>query len=144
MITEFTPIQSLIGGMLIGVSAVFLMASVGRIAGISGIVSKLLIRGDHTNRYKSGTAFVIGMLIAAPLYNAFSGSLPFQFISSNTTLLIIAGLLVGVGSTIGNGCTSGHGVCGISRGSGRSIIATITFMITAFVTVYILNHVIGA
>lgn len=147
MQTEFTPLISLIGGMLIGLSAVLYLASNGRIAGISSIVSRLIDfknTKDQSTNFKPSLAFVIGLLLAAPTYFYVSGGLPQQSISSNLYLLIGAGLLVGVGSALGSGCTSGHGVCGISRGSKRSIAATITFMATAFVTVFILRHVIGA
>ncbi|MEN9013083.1 MAG: YeeE/YedE thiosulfate transporter family protein, partial [Yoonia sp.] len=84
-----------------------------------------------------------GLLLAAPLWFASTGAAPVQLVSNNGLLLVIAGLLVGFGSVIGNGCTSGHGVCGISRGSARSIAATMTFMATAFVTVFVLRHVVG-
>jgi hypothetical protein len=87
--------------------------------------------------------FLIGLLLAAPLWFLLTGAAPVQVVSGNGLLLVIAGLLVGFGSVIGNGCTSGHGVCGISRGSARSIAATIIFMATAFVTVFILRHVVG-
>jgi len=143
METEFTPIASLLGGGLIGLSAVILMVTNGRIAGISGIVSRLLPPGADRSGLMTGIWFVVGLLIAAPLYRLLTGSPPEAVISSNYPLLIIAGLLVGFGSVLGNGCTSGHGVCGISRGSVRSISATLTFMVTAFVTVLILRHVIG-
>jgi uncharacterized membrane protein YedE/YeeE len=90
-----------------------------------------------------GIIFLIGLLLAAPLWFVLTGAAPVQVVSSNGLLLVIAGLLVGFGSVIGNGCTSGHGVCGISRGSARSIAATMTFMATAFVTVFVLRHVVG-
>ena len=143
METEFTPIASLLGGGLIGLSAVILMVTNGRIAGISGIVSRLLPPGADRSGLMTSIWFVVGLLIAAPLYRLLTGSPPEAVISSNYPLLIIAGLLVGFGSVLGNGCTSGHGVCGISRGSVRSISATLTFMVTAFITVLILRHVIG-
>ncbi|HBS38051.1 MAG TPA: hypothetical protein DEA75_06410, partial [Rhodobacteraceae bacterium] len=81
--------------------------------------------------------------LAAPLWIVVTGTAPVQVVSKNELLLVAAGLLVGFGSVIGNGCTSGHGVCGISRGSARSIAATMTFMATAFVTVFVLRHVVG-
>lgn len=147
MQTEFTPLLSLIGGGLIGLSAVLYLASNGRIAGISSIVGRLVdVREniDNPNNFKPSLAFIIGLLLAAPLYYFSTNGLPEQLMTSNKTLLLAAGLLAGIGSALGSGCTSGHGVCGISRGSKRSIAATITFMITAFITVYILRHVIGA
>ncbi|MFK7902253.1 MAG: YeeE/YedE family protein [Nitratireductor sp.] len=140
METEFTPITSLIGGMLIGASAVLLMLANGKIAGISGIVSRFLSFKFNDSDFKLSIAFIIGLLLAAPLYLGFTGGLPEQVMTSNAILLIVAGLLVGFGATMGSGCTSGHGVCGISRGSKRSIAATLVFMATGILTVYILRH----
>jgi uncharacterized membrane protein YedE/YeeE len=143
METEFTPFASLLGGGLIGLSAVVLLAAHGRIAGISGIVSRILPPSVDKAGLPQGIIFLIGLLLAAPLWFVLTGSAPVQMVSSNGLLLIISGLLVGFGSVMGNGCTSGHGVCGISRGSARSIAATVTFMATAFVTVFVLRHVVG-
>jgi uncharacterized membrane protein YedE/YeeE len=141
--TEFTPFTSLLGGALIGLSAVVLLASHGRIAGISGIVSRILPPSVDKAGLPQAIIFLIGLLLAAPLWFLLTGAAPVQVVSGNGLLLVIAGLLVGFGSVIGNGCTSGHGVCGISRGSARSIAATIIFMATAFLTVFILRHVVG-
>lgn len=143
METEFTPVASLLGGALIGLSAVILMVTNGRIAGISGIVSRLLPPGADRSGLSMGIWFVVGLLLAAPLYKLVTGTPPEAVVSSNYPLLIIAGILVGFGSVWGNGCTSGHGVCGISRGSPRSLTATLTFMATAFITVLVLRHVVG-
>ena len=143
METEFTPFASLLGGGIIGLSAVVLLATQGRIAGISGIVSRILPPSVDKAGLPQGIIFLIGLLLAAPLWFVLTGAAPVQMVSSNGLLLIIAGLLVGFGSVMGNGCTSGHGVCGISRGSARSIAATVTFMATAFVTVFVLRHVVG-
>ena len=143
METEFTPFTSLLGGALIGLSAVVLLASHGRIAGISGIVSRILPPSVDKAGLPQAIIFLIGLLLAAPLWFLLTGAAPVQVVSGNGLLLVIAGLLVGFGSVIGNGCTSGHGVCGISRGAARSIAATIIFMATAFVTVFILRHVVG-
>ena len=143
MESEFTPFASFLGGGLIGLSAVVLLAAHGRIAGISGIVSRILPPSVDKAGLPQGIIFLIGLLLAAPLWFILTGAAPIQVISSNGLLLVIAGLLVGFGSVIGNGCTSGHGVCGISRGSARSIAATMTFMATAFVTVFVLRHVVG-
>ncbi len=139
METQFTPLYSLLGGVLIGLSAVWLLYSTGRIAGVSGIVSRLLPPVEANPRV--GIGFVVGLLLAAPLYRLLTGSFPAQTVSSDYVLLAIAGLLVGFGSVYGNGCTSGHGVCGISRLSTRSIVATGTFMATAFLTVLLMRHV---
>ena len=143
METEFTPFASLLGGGIIGLSAVMLLATHGRIAGISGIVSRILPPSVDKAGLPQGIIFLIGLLLAAPLWFVLTGAAPVQMVSSNGLLLVIAGLLVGFGAVMGNGCTSGHGVCGISRGSARSIAATMTFMATAFVTVFVLRHVVG-
>lgn len=144
METQFTPLISALGGGLIGLSAVLLMGLSGRIAGISGITAGILTPSkDSTSDLGWRLWFVAGLLIA-PLATPFlTGQAVEQTVSSNIVLMIIAGLLTGYGSVYGGGCTSGHGVCGISRLSLRSIIATCTFMATAIVTVFIVRHVIG-
>lgn len=140
--TEFTPILSLIGGALIGLSAVLLMATEGRIAGISGIAGRLLPPyGDGA--FLSRLGFVIGLVIAPVAFMLISGDGIEHTVSSNLPLMVVAGLLVGFGSVYGNGCTSGHGVCGLSRLSRRSLVATFVFMGAAFVTVLLTRHVIG-
>lgn len=139
--TEFTPVASALGGMLIGLSAVLLMLFSGKIAGISGIAGRLLppVAEDWGWRL----AFVAG-LVAAPLAYIFAtGTNIEQTVSSNVPLMIAAGLLVGFGSTLGSGCTSGHGVCGLSRLSARSLAATVTFMGAAAATVFVARHVVG-
>ena len=143
METEFTPITSLAGGALIGLSAVMLMASHGKIAGISGIVSRILPPAIQKESKPFGIIFILGLLLAVPIWNLFFVEIERQAVSDNYFILGIAGLLVGFGSSYGNGCTSGHGVCGLSRGSTRSIIATVTFMFTGFLTVYILRNTLG-
>lgn len=141
--TEFTPWASLFGGALIGLSSVLLMAWEGRIAGISGIAGRLL-PPYRDKAFLSRIGFVLG-LVAAPLaMMAVSGEPVQQTVSANLPLMAAAGLIVGFGSTYGNGCTSGHGVCGLSRLSKRSFVATGVFMATAIVTVYLVRHVIGA
>ena len=144
METDFTPWLSLGGGALIGGSAVLLMATNGRIAGISGLTSRLFARNTEGEARGVSALFVLGLLLAAPLYLLVSGGWPQQWVPSSPALMAVAGLLVGFGAIYGNGCTSGHGVCGISRGSARSIVATLTFMATAFVTVSVMRHLIGA
>lgn len=140
--TEFTPFASLVGGMMIGLSAVLLMLWEGRIAGISGIAGRLL-PPYRDGAFLSRFGFVIG-LVAAPLaVAAATGEAIQQTVSSNVPLMIGAGILVGFGSVWGNGCTSGHGVCGLSRLSTRSLAATVVFMATGFVTVFLVRHVIG-
>jgi uncharacterized membrane protein YedE/YeeE len=140
--TEFTPFASLTGGILIGLSAVMLMAGLGRIAGISGIASRLLPPFDG-EPLGWRIAFVAG-LVAAPLVVAAIGlSASTGTPSGNWLLLIVAGGLTGFGAVLGSGCTSGHGVCGLSRGSVRSLTATATFMATGAATVFIVRHVLG-
>lgn len=141
--TEFTPIASTIGGILIGLSAVLLMAWEGRIAGISGISSRLL-PPYFDGAFLSRLGFVLGLVAAPLIYLLVTGDEVLQSVSSNLPLMAIAGLLVGFGSVYGNGCTSGHGVCGLSRLSVRSLVATVIFMATAFATVFIVRHALGA
>lgn len=143
MQTEFTPLLSLGGGALIGLAAVILLAGNGRIAGISGIISRLLPPSIDRTGLPQSITFVIGLLIAAPIYILVSGLPPDQSVSSNLSLLAVAGILVGFGSVLGSGCTSGHGICGISRLSNRSIVATLTFLTAAFAAVFVLRHVAG-
>ncbi len=140
--TDFTPFASLTGGIMIGLSAVLLMLWEGRIAGISGIVGRLLPPYRDT-AYLSRLGFVIG-LVAAPLAMvALTGVPVAQTVSGNLPLMILAGLLVGFGAVWGGGCTSGHGVCGLSRLSKRSFVATGVFMTTAVVTVFVIRHIIA-
>ncbi len=141
--TEFTPLLSLIGGALIGVSAVLLMAFHGRIAGVSGIASRILPPWESKDEIGWRVSFLVGILAAPLVFRMISGQTPVQSVSNNIPLMIAAGLLVGFGAVFGNGCTSGHGVCGMARLSRRSIIATATFMGAAFVTVFIVRHVMG-
>ena len=133
----FTPWSALIGGMLIGLAAAMFALLNGRIAGISGVLGGLLkpVRGDVGWR----AAFVLG-LVAAPLVYALFAALPAVQIDVGYGALIAAGLLVGVGTRYGSGCTSGHGVCGLSRLSPRSLVATLTFMGAGFATVFVLRH----
>jgi uncharacterized protein len=141
--TGFTPIASLIGGGLIGLSAVLLMLFLGRIAGISGILSRLL--PPHEDSATPIRAAFIGGMIAGPaLMRAFTGAPVQQTVSGNLPLLAVAGLLVGFGSVYGSGCTSGHGVCGLARLSVRSLVATLMFMGAAALTVFTVRHLIGA
>lgn len=136
---SFTPIASLLGGALIGAAAVMLMSFSGRIAGVSGIASRLLPPYED-DEFKGRLAFVAGLVAAPILVLIASGRLPEQTIEANATTLVLAGFLVGFGSVWGNGCTSGHGVCGLSRLSMRALVATATFMATGFATVFIARH----
>lgn len=140
--TEFTPLASLIGGMMIGLSAVLLMLWEGRIAGISGIAGRLL------PPYRDGAflprlGFVLGLVAAPLVFLAVTGAPVVQTVSASMPLMLAAGLLVGFGSVWGNGCTSGHGVCGLARLSTRSAVATAVFMAVAIVTVFVMRHVVG-
>ncbi|QYX56015.1 YeeE/YedE family protein [Roseovarius sp. SCSIO 43702] len=142
METTFTPWLSLGGGMMIGASAVLLMATNGRIAGISGLTSRIFARSSDGEARGVSALFVLGLLLAAPLWLLVTGEWPQQWVPSNPILMAVAGLLVGFGAVFGSGCTSGHGVCGISRGSARSIVATIVFMSAAIATVLVTRHLI--
>ena len=137
---HFTPWSSLTGGLLIGAAAAMLLLFNGRIAGISGILGGLLrpMAGDIGWRM----ALVLG-LVGAPLVYGLAAPLPSVHVDADMTTLVVAGLLVGVGTRYGSGCTSGHGVCGLSRLSPRSMAATAAFMIAGFVTVFIARHLFG-
>ncbi|MDL5039075.1 YeeE/YedE family protein [Comamonas resistens] len=141
---EFTPWSSLAGGLLIGLSASSLVAALGRIAGISGIIGALLQRPNWKSVSNWGwrLAFIIGMVTAPLIWQLFA-PLPAMQMPSNSVLIIVAGLLVGFGTRLGSGCTSGHGVCGLSRLSLRSLAATLTFIATGAITVFVMRHVIG-
>jgi uncharacterized membrane protein YedE/YeeE len=140
--TEFTPLASLAGGALIGASAVLLLLVSGRIAGISGIVRRLF--PPYGGNAPLEAAAFLGGLIAAPLvWTLVTAESVRQTVTPSLSLALVAGLLVGAGVFAARGCTSGHGVCGLSRLSRRSIAATATFMATAAVTVYIVRHVVG-
>ena len=142
VITQFTPYAGLLGGALIGLAAVVLMAGAGRIAGCSGIFRHMLTLNFNDDFIWRGL-FIIGLvagaLVAGP-YAANAQILTFQPLAPT----IIGGLLVGFGTAISHGCTSGHGVCGIARFSMRSIVATLTFLVVAIITVSITHHVMGA
>lgn len=138
--THSSYIAGLSGGLLIGIAAALFVLLNGRIAGISGILGGLLQadKGDKLWR----VMFLLGMA-AAPYVYQIAIDLPAATIEAGTVQLIIAGLMVGLGTSYASGCTSGHGVCGISRGSMRSIVATLTFMMAGFITVYLTRHLIG-
>jgi len=140
--TPFTPLQGILGGALIGLASALLLLTDGRVAGISGILSRALApeRGDFAWR----AAFLLGLPLGATAVIRATHDVHGFAITASWPLLIAGGLLVGFGTALGNGCTSGHGVCGIARGSRRSIAATCTFMLTAVITVFVLRHVLGA
>ncbi|GJM00342.1 MAG: membrane protein [Methyloligella sp.] len=140
METEFTPIMSLMGGILIGLSAILMMASSGRITGVSGILGGLFSFAPFTNLWR--LAFVVGIILSPFIFRKATGITPEYHVSSDVVILIVGGLLVGLGTVLGSGCTSGHGVCGMARLSKRSFFATALFMLSAIVTVYVMRHVI--
>lgn len=135
----FTPYSALLGGLLIGIASAILIWCVGRVAGISGIVGGLF-SGQHDEVWR--WYFLAGLLLAPWLYQLFA-VLPNMQISHNIPLLIVSGLLVGFGTRYGSGCTSGHGVCGLSYLSLRSLVATLSFMAMGFLTVYVIKHLIA-
>jgi len=141
----FTPGSAALGGAMIGAAAVLLMALNGRIAGISGIVAGVLapLRGEAGGEFSWRLAFVVGLVLAPLIVSLTHG----EFVSVSTPhpvwMMALGGLLVGYGTRLGSGCTSGHGICGVARLSKRSIAATATFMATAIVTVFIVNHLMG-
>ncbi len=135
----FTPWSAAAGGILIGTSATLFAVLAGRIAGISGIVGGLLRPRAHDIGWR--VAFVAGLLGAALVYRLFGPGLSIEIDASNA-MLVVAGLLVGWGSRVGSGCTSGHGVCGLARRSPRSIAATLAFMASGMLTVFVLRHLL--
>jgi len=137
---NFTPWAALAGGVLIGAAASLFVLLNGRIAGISGLLASLLETGGEGRSEK--LLFLLGILLAPLLWMLFA-TLPAMEFQSGWIGLLVAGLLVGVGTRYGSGCTSGHGVCGISRLSPRSIVATVAFMVAGFATVYVLRHLLG-
>lgn len=142
METAFTPIQSLLGGALIGLAAVLLMALMGRIMGATGILAGIVApeaRGEFAWRL----ALLAGMVSAPAALLLATGSMPAVQIPVSMPMLIAGGVVVGIGASIGSGCTSGHGVCGMARLSPRSIAATLTFMTSTAATVFVIRHLIG-
>lgn len=138
--THFTPWSALAGGLLIGLASALFLLFNGRIAGVSGILGGLLRPALRDISWR--VAFLIGV-IASPLIYSLVAPLPVVRIDADNAMLIVAGLLVGVGTRYGSGCTSGHGVCGLSRRSPRSLVATAAFMAAGFATVFVVRHLIG-
>lgn len=141
--TEFTPYAGLIGGILIGLSAVILMAGNGRIMAASGIFGGLLSFSFNTD-YAWRAIFIASMLLATAVVGHYNGMAQQLAFGTGPVMTAIGGLIVGVGVNLGNGCTSGHGICGNARFSKRSFIATLIFMAVAIITTTIIRHVIGA
>jgi hypothetical protein len=137
--SHFTPWSSLAGGIMIGAAAAMLVLLNGRIAGVAGIIGGLLrpAAGDMAWRF----AFIIGLLVAPAVYLLLTEPVP-PTIEATYPVLLAAGLLVGAGTRYGSGCTSGHGVCGLSRLSPRSLAATLTFMAAGFATVFVVRHLV--
>ena len=142
-ITEFTPLTGLLGGALIGLSAVLLMAGHGRIAGASGIFAGLLtLKFDEEFNWR--LIFIIGMLIGTVFAGLFFFDTASITFAGGPLTIVAGGLIVGVGTILGSGCTSGHGICGLSLFSTRSLAATCAFMAVAILTVFITRHILGA
>ena len=142
MVTEFTPIASTVGGILIGLATVCLMLLRGRIMGATGIMAGALLpasRYDWTWR----ALILAGMFTGPWIYFTLFGKLPDIEVPVSTIMLIVGGFIVGIGVTLGSGCTSGHGVCGMARLSPRSFAATAVFMLTTGLTVYVVRHMLG-
>jgi uncharacterized membrane protein YedE/YeeE len=137
---NFTPYLSLIGGVLIGMSSIILMLANGRIAGISGLLGKLF-SNESSDHFSWVLWFILGLAVGPLFVSFFFGTIQSDMVASNVGL-IVSGILVGFGTTIGNGCTSGHGVCGLSRFSKRSLFATCNFVFFGGVTVFIIGKII--
>ncbi|WP_438362796.1 YeeE/YedE family protein [Nioella halotolerans] len=142
METEFTPIASTVGGVLIGTASVLLMLTLGRIMGATGILAGFFSPASRDD-WLWRAAILAGMITGPVVYLALMGEMPAVQVPISTPMLLIGGFIVGVGVTYGSGCTSGHGVCGMARLSPRSIAATATFMVFTAVTVFVIRHVIG-
>lgn len=143
METLFTPFASLGGGALIGLGAVLLMLGLGRIFGATGIMSGLVF-AENSSEFSWRAAMVVGMILSPGLIFLVTGKMPEFSVPVSPLMIAIGGVIVGFGASLGSGCTSGHGVCGLSRLSVRSIVAVPTFMVTAAITVYLIRHVFGA
>jgi uncharacterized protein len=139
--SAFTPMTSLAGGVLVGLAAAMLLAIDGKIAGISGIVGGLLRPVARDTAWR--VTFVLGLVVGGAMLHAASPETAAFTVARSSGTIVGAGLLVGFGSRLANGCTSGHGVCGISRGSPRSIVATLVFMVTGACAAYVVGHVMG-
>lgn len=136
---DFNWINGLLGGVLIGIAATLLLAANGRIAGISGIFNgALFLRGDTFWRW----LFIAGLLVGCAAYEFGYTAIPTPTADFAPLTMLIGGLIVGIGTRMGGGCTSGHGVCGLGRLSSRSLVAVIMFLTTAFITVFVVRHIL--
>jgi hypothetical protein len=142
METVFTPFASFGGGLAIGLGAVLLMLGLGRILGATGIMSGLVF-AESRLEFGWRAAMVLGMVLAPGLIFAVTGTMPEVNVPVSPAMIAVGGVIVGLGASLGSGCTSGHGVCGLSRLSVRSLVAVPTFMATAAITVFLIRHVIG-
>jgi uncharacterized membrane protein YedE/YeeE len=138
---NFTPVNAASGGVLIGIAVAILLFFNGRIAGISGILGGLFNFKKHDTAWR--LAFLAGLVFSASIW-CLVADLPAIQLDASLSTIFVAGILVGVGTSFASGCTSGHGVCGLSRISPRSLVATLIFMATGIVTVFIVRHVLGA
>ncbi len=139
---NFTPVTGFVGGLMIGGAATLFVALNGRVAGISGILGGLL--EPRSGEWLWRGAFVLGIVVGPWLVALAGGHVPDVRFDDSWPVIVIAGLLVGYGTRLGNGCTSGHGVCGLSRGSPRSVVATAVFFSVAVATTYLMRHVAGS
>lgn len=142
METLFTPFQSFGGGLAIGLGAVLLMLGLGRIFGATGIMSGMVF-AESRDELNWRLALVVGMMLAPGLVALVTGAWPALEVPVSPLMLVVGGVIVGLGTSLGSGCTSGHGVCGLSRFSIRSLVAVPTFMATAAITVFFIRHVFG-
>ena len=134
---NFTPIPAFMGGILIGIGIILFFVSNGRLAGVSGIINNTLSKSENRS---TNLLFLLGLILGPLIFMVFSqNAIPF-FMTSSLPIIMLGGLLVGIGTKIGHGCTSGHGVCGISRFSIRSIVATLLFIFAAMITVFIFKY----
>ena len=140
--TLFTPFASFGGGLLIGLGAVLLMLGLGRILGATGILSGLVF-AENGGEFAWRAAMIVGMVLAPGIIFLFTGTMPELSVPVSPRMIILGGVIVGFGASLGSGCTSGHGVCGLSRLSVRSIVAVPTFTLTASGTVFLIRHVFG-
>ena len=141
--TDFTPISALVGGAFIGLSAIILMLTIGKVAGCSGILAGIFNRDNQSKtQLPWRLCFILGLIVGPLITGSFTQfSIPTTY-NLPLTITLVGALLVGIGAALGNGCTSGHGICGRGRLSKRSIVATLTFMATGFITVFVVRHLL--